>query len=149
MNQYTPFTDVFLMFIAFSGFLVAFFIFQEKKLKRPLVCPLKANCELVIHSDYSHFFGIPVEVLGMIYYALTALLHAGLILYPLSFPAEFISFTVAISLVSFLFSLYLVYIQIFVIRQWCSWCMCSALFSIIIFITTIINPEFYIKIWGL
>ncbi len=146
---YTPFTNVFLMFIAFSGFLVAFFIFQEKKMKRPLVCPLKANCELVIHSDYSHFFGIPVEILGMIYYSSVALLHAGLILYPFSFPEQVVSFMAAVTVFSFLFSLYLVFIQVFVIKQWCSWCMSSAVFSIIIFIVTLANPEFYIKMWGI
>lgn len=58
------------------GFLVARHIYKHKKPNQtPLVCPLKFDCDTVVHSDYSKVFGIPVEILGMIYYALLSVAY--------------------------------------------------------------------------
>lgn len=129
--------DLILIFVGLVGFSVAFYIRYKKTKKRPLVCPLRSNCDNVIHSDFSKFFGIPVEILGMFYYALVAIYHGLLIVYP-----EIASnLTVFISLVfstgAFLFSIYLISIQAFVLKEWCTWCLFSAFLCASIFGLTI------------
>ena len=133
------FIDIILILIGFSGFLIAFYIRTKKTKKRPLVCPLRSNCDTVIHSDFSKFFGIPVEILGMIYYALVTIYHGVLILCP-----EIASnLTVFISLIfstgAFLFSIYLISIQAFVLKEWCTWCLFSAFLCASIFGLTILS----------
>ena len=64
------------------GFLVARHIYNRKKNAQPLICPIKFDCNAVVHSDYSKFFGVPLEVFGMIYYALVALGYFSLIFIP-------------------------------------------------------------------
>ncbi|MEK7585201.1 MAG: vitamin K epoxide reductase family protein [Patescibacteria group bacterium] len=123
--------------VATLGFIVAYYIGHKKRRSEALVCPLNANCEAVIHSDYSTFLGIHLEYWGMGYYALVVLSYLSFISWP---QFNFASLPQAIewlSIIAFLFSLYLTYIQAFKLREWCTWCLISALFSSIIFLSSL------------
>ena len=62
-----------IIFFAFFGFLLAYYLHHKKVEKAEVfVCPLRGSCSEVIESRYSKFFGVPVELLGMIYYAVIA-----------------------------------------------------------------------------
>ncbi len=77
------------------------------------------GCETVADSHYSHIAGINVAVFGIFGYAL--LLIAALV------PGDagrFGGFLTA--LVGFGFSLYLTYLELFVIDAICQWCVASA-----------------------
>lgn len=118
---------------ALSGLWLTIYIRSKKGHHEKMVCPMHSDCDAVIYSEYSHFFGIPVEVLGMLYYALIALTYLLLLLIP---SLSFMSLTFAVLVVSttaFLFSLYLTFIQGFLLRQWCTWCLTSAGLCTIIF----------------
>lgn len=122
-----------IVFIAFGGFLLSLFLFHKKRRKsEPFVCPLRGKCSEVIHSDYSRFLGVPVEMLGLVYYALVALGH-GLVL---GFPQVlgWLDLPLLISSsAALLFSLYLTFIQIVALRKLCTWCLLSATFCFFIF----------------
>lgn len=136
------FWHVVLIFAAFAGFLLAFYIRHKKHANEKLVCPLDSDCESVIHSDYSVFFGLPVEVLGMIYYGIVAVAYGLFLMFP-QFVSPFAVFSViALSTGAFLFSLYLTSIQIFALKQFCSWCLVSAGLSTAIFFTTLAGSGF-------
>ena len=124
--------------LALCGFFVARHIQKHKKPdSAPLVCPASFDCEGVVHSNYSTFLGIHLEILGMIYYGFVFLVYVVLIFLPDILP-DFIVLTLFLSsLGSFLFSLYLICIQIFVLKKGCLWCFVSAFLSISIFILTI------------
>lgn len=82
----------------------------------------KEWCYKVQHAPQSKTFGIPNSYLGFAMYViilvLIALYSAGSIaLWPLQ----------AIITFGFLFSLYFTYIQAFVLRAFCTWCVVSAL----------------------
>lgn len=125
--------------LAILGFTIAFYIAVKKRTNRPLVCPLKSNCDNVIHSHHSHFLGIPVEYIGMLYYAFLALFHAVLIAYPsLVSPLSYF-IGIVISTQAFLFSLYLIAIQAFVLKEWCTWCITSAFLCLSIFVASIVH----------
>lgn len=119
-----------------GGFLVATHIRKHKTQNTPLVCPIGFDCHAVVHSDYSRFFGIPVEVFGMIYYSLISVAYLYLI-FVNQVPVFVISALIFLSLLAFLFSAYLIAVQIFILKKGCSWCIVSALVTLCIFILTI------------
>lgn len=119
--------------IGLAGFLLASYIRNKKKKNKPLVCPLKSNCDTVINSDYSSFCGIRLEILGMIYYAFIAIGY-GVANNFFSISGAVFNFMLPFSFFAFLFSLYLISVQAFVLRQWCTWCLFSAFFCTLIFI---------------
>src|SRR6478672_13778096 len=77
------------------------------------------GCETVAQSHYSHLAGINVAAIGIIGYVL--LLVAAIL--P-GDPGRFGGFLFA--LVGFGFSLYLTYLELFVIDAICQWCVASA-----------------------
>jgi uncharacterized membrane protein len=77
------------------------------------------GCETVAQSHYSHLAGINVAAIGIIGYVL--LLVAAIL--P-GDPGRFSGFLFA--LVGFGFSLYLTYLELFVIDAICQWCVASA-----------------------
>ncbi len=124
--------------LGICGFLVARHIFKHKNNDRnPLVCPIKFDCHTVVHSDYSKLFGIPVEILGMFYYALVSIFYLISVFVPGLMPLFIVKAMIGVSFVAFFFSLYLIGIQIFVLRKGCSWCIVSAFISAFIFALTV------------
>lgn len=132
--------------LGICGFMVARHIYQHKKADhKPLVCPVRFDCNSVVHSDYSKFFGVPVEIFGMIYYATISLSYLFFIFMPNTPNAlqiDLVAFLIVMSLVSFLFSIYLIAVQIFILKKGCSWCFLSAFICFSIFILTIFNYDF-------
>ena len=77
------------------------------------------GCEKVQSSDYAELAGVPVAVLGTIGYAL--------ILASLLVPGDAGRFAGALlGLVGVGFSVYLTYLELFVIDAICQWCVASA-----------------------
>jgi len=128
-----PTLDILIIFAAFIGFLIVSYIAHKKRAQEVLVCPIGSDCNAVIHSKYSNFLGIPLEFLGIIYYGVIAVGYGIILAYPeISLP--FLKFgLVTMTLLAFLFSLYLTFIQAFVIKEWCAWCLTSALICSVIF----------------
>lgn len=124
--------------LAVTGFFVAYHVYDKKRKEQPLVCPIKFDCNTVVNSDYSKFFGIPVEILGMLYYGIIVLAYLFLILAPGSFPMFLTGISIALSTAAFLFSLYLMGVLAFILRKGCSWCVLSAILCTLIFIFTVI-----------
>lgn len=125
--------DILLVFVGCAGFMISFYIHTKKSTQKPLICPLRSNCDSVIHSDFSHFFGIPLEFLGMAYYALIVLYHGMLILFPQISSSLTIFISLFLSTGACIFSVYLTSIQAFVLKEWCTWCLTSALLCASIF----------------
>lgn len=115
------------VFIALGGFFLALYIFTKKKRKETLVCPLDSNCDAVVHSRYSTFLGIPLEVMGMIYFAFIALFFLYAFFIPQLNSGYFLFLTPVMTFGAFLFSIYLVSVQLLLIKQWCAWCLISTI----------------------
>jgi uncharacterized membrane protein len=128
--------------LGLAGFLLALHIHRKKLSKKKLVCPMRSNCDTVIHSDYSRIMGIPVEVLGMIYYVFIGSIYSVIFIFNLwSEITALVIFT--ITLCSLLFSVYLVSVQAFILKQWCAWCLLSATTSFLIFVLSYIHLIWY------
>ena len=80
------------------------------------------GCETVQNSDYSELAGVPVALIGAIGY--------GLILLSLLVSGEPGRLSGALlGMVAVGFSLYLTYLELFVIDAICQWCVASAVVS--------------------
>lgn len=128
--------------VACLGFLLASFIRYKKVRKtEKLVCPLKGRCEEVVHSEYATIVGIPVECLGMTYYAIVAIGY-GYLLYVEHDDTWISQVLFFLSSGAFCFSLYLTFIQVALLRKLCTWCLLSASFCMIIFLLLINKARF-------
>jgi uncharacterized membrane protein len=83
------------------------------------VCVASGGCETVQSSHYAKLAGIPVPVLGLIGYA--AILASLFVRTETGRLA-----TAGFAIVGFGFSLYLTYLELFVIKAICQWCVGSA-----------------------
>ena len=136
------FLNLFLIAAALGGFALSFFIFISKRKAKPIACPMDGHCDDVVRSEFSKFFGVPVEILGMLYYAVAAAaysvfyFYSGLVV-PLAVFGMF-----GLASFSFLFSLYLTFIQAFNLKKWCVWCLASTGLSSFIFLANVFYVNF-------
>ncbi|TSC77931.1 MAG: hypothetical protein G01um101424_65 [Parcubacteria group bacterium Gr01-1014_24] len=136
------FVRVIICVLGICGFIVAYHIYKHKKADKPLICPIGFDCTFVVHSDYSEFMHVPLEIFGMIYYALLSLFYLLSIFMFTVIPVMLSSFLLLASLGAFLFSMYLLCVQIFILKKGCSWCIVSTLISVFIFILTVFIFDF-------
>jgi len=107
-----------------------------------MICLLGSDCEVVIHSQYAYFLGVPLELLGLLYYGLIALLYGFFVAVPeIALPALIFGIS-GLTIAALLFSFYLTFIQAFLLRQWCTWCLLSAGLCSVIFLLTIFGSGF-------
>ncbi len=125
--------------IALVGFVISTVIRHKKKVGQTLVCPLDFDCNSVIHSSYSKFFGIDVSTLGVIYYGGIASLYAFFTFFPNVLPDYVYVIGFLVSVLAVMFSFFLLLIQSLVIREWCFWCIISALISGVLLVTSAIS----------
>ena len=118
---------------ALGGLSLATYIHFKKKEPKPLVCPIGHSCDPVVHSDYSRFMRIPVELLGIAYYSIILISYSLLFTYPEIKTPVTETVLLAISGIAFLFSAYLTGVQAFVLKEWCTWCLISASLCVLIF----------------
>ena len=126
--------EIYLIILSIIGFLVSAYILYSKKFNKPLYCPIGENCDEVIRSKYGQTFGVDNTIPGMGFYWLILVYALGLLSNRNLFKSDVIYYSVVgISFSSVLFSLYLSYIQKFVLRKWCYYCIVSTITSILIF----------------
>lgn len=100
--------------------------------------PGLGHCDVVNSSQWSYLWGIPIAVFGVVgYTAILILITFGNRSKTLAPHVDLMLF--GISLTGFLFSLYLTYIEIFILKTICQWCVLSALMMTAIFILSIIR----------
>ena len=96
-------------------------------------CDINAtvSCDLVNRSPYAELFGIPVSLFGVLFWfgVLCAVLIPRRLakLVTLGDRKLFQQAFVAYMILGFLFSLYLTFIEAFVIKAWCPLCVLSAI----------------------
>ena len=108
---------------------------HHKKGKQPLVCPLNHDCSHVTESRWSTLFYFRNETLGLLYYV--AMLVAGLLLFVAPTVIPTLPFWITLAAGgAFLFSLFLVFLQAWVIRDYCFYCLISALISLLMLVNS-------------
>ena len=102
-------------------------------------CSAVFGCEKVLTSSYSIIAGIPVSLLGMIYYAIVSI---GIFLYlekkintKMTSVSDGVRLRLTLLFTTFglLFSVWFIFTQAFILHAYCLYCLGSAVTSIIIF----------------
>lgn len=123
--------------LAVAGLIVAGLLWHWHVQNANIPCT-NAGCDQVAQHPTSRLFGIPVAAYGTLFYLSFAFLCA---LRP-SVPAEhqrlFANLLLLWGTVGFLVSLYLTYLELFVIHAICQWCMASAIIATALFVLSLL-----------
>lgn len=117
----------FLTFGIFGLFAAGYITYNRTKNKH-MVCPVAGSCDEVVGSKWGHMFFINNDVLGVIYY----LLIIGIGIYIGFFQGIYFFWAKIITLLAFLFSMFLLHIQINVLKKYCFYCILSAIINFLI-----------------
>lgn len=138
-------TNKIIFVLANIGLLVSLYLLWTYVSGSPIVCSTE-GCDLVRTSSYSHIFGIPQPVFGVIFYVLIIIFSflAGIWQH---FPENKIKKIILIVAVfGFVYSAYLTYLEAFVIHGFCDWCLASAIITTLILAVSV-KENFYGKVF--
>ena len=120
------------------GLLVSIYMTIYKVTNNETMCIGSSGCSEVNASRYSEVNGIPVAVLGVAgYAAILALLF--LEQRPGMFQQNGSMLFFGVSLLGFLFTLYLIFVEVALIKAYCPFCLTSQAVMTIIFIISVIR----------
>ncbi|HME86947.1 MAG TPA: vitamin K epoxide reductase family protein [Candidatus Nanoarchaeia archaeon] len=124
-----------ILILASIGFLIAFYIYYKKNTKQEVVCVLGQDCNKVVNSKYGTTFGVDNTVGGMLYYVFV-IIGAFLVMHNIILIDGINVETLLLiaGLFASLFSLYLAYVQVKILKELCTWCLISAAITIAIFV---------------
>lgn len=125
--------------LALLGLLVALYMLAYALgYTGPVICGV-GNCEAVQNSPYARMGPVPVAAFGTVgYLALLIMSFWGL--QPGSQRSRLVPAGLLFGgLVGVGFSAYLTYLEAYVIRAWCQWCVASAIIMVLAFIASL--PE--------
>lgn len=123
-------------FIVFSffGFLDATYLTIQYYNNAVLPCFVFTGCDTVTASSYSKVVGIPVGLLGAIYYFI---LFIVAVLYLDTGIKKALYVLTSLPIVGFLATLWFLFLQLFIIKAICFYCVISAVTSTLLFILAI------------
>jgi uncharacterized membrane protein len=129
-----------LALLALAGFLISgYMLAYALGWTGPVICGV-GDCEAVQSSEYARIGPIPVALFGVLgYLALLVVSLAGI--QPAGVRSRAVPrLLLAGSLLGLGFSIYLTYLEAFVIYAWCQWCVASAIVMALAFLAVL--PEF-------
>ncbi|MCS6936519.1 MAG: vitamin K epoxide reductase family protein [Candidatus Bipolaricaulota bacterium] len=124
--------------LALAGVGVSGYLTYSKLTNTELLCLGEGNpCEVVQTSIYAYIGPIPVALLGLGGYLLFVLVTALQLKASGERRKTLAGLNFGLALGAFLYSLYLSYLQRFVIGAFCLWCVVSALIVTLIFVLSV------------
>ena len=132
-------TQTIILLASILGTIDSGYLSYAKVVKAPLVCtPGLGDCNAVNSSPYSVLLGVPVAYIGLAGYL--AILLVVLFGEKIKFIKPYTLYGLfGMSLVGFLCSVYFTYLEFWVIKAVCQWCLVSALVMTVIFVTTLVQ----------
>jgi uncharacterized membrane protein len=112
--------------VSLVGLADAIYLTVEHISGRSVLCTLTSGCSEVLSSPYASISGIPLAAVGAFAY-FTVFSLAILAVFGYRFAGRLLPWLVA---AMFLTTLWLLYLQAFVIRHFCQYCLLSALVTV-------------------
>ena len=117
--------------LSISGYLVA-----KRFTGGSLACTRWAQCDVVNNSVYSQLYGVPVSVIGLAGYLLLLMLAVAAVWTEGRTQRRTLLLSFVLALGGVGFSIYLTYLEIYVIEALCAWCVASAIVIALLVIVT-------------
>ncbi|PIQ67017.1 MAG: hypothetical protein COV95_00990 [Candidatus Zambryskibacteria bacterium CG11_big_fil_rev_8_21_14_0_20_40_24] len=128
--------------ISFLGFADSLYLSVTHYLNATPSCFIAKGCDIVTTSTYSEIFGFPVAFLGVTYYLLLIVLA---IIYLDKKKNKVFKLLPWVTTLGVTTSLWLLYVQVFILKSLCSYCIISAFISITLFVIAVVILKFYSK----
>lgn len=125
------------MALSLGGIIDTSYLLYQHYKKKPLVCPMDHDCSIVTESKWSNVFFVRNEILGLSFYLLMLTFIISSVILP-NFSSNIYLFLFLSSFIGVVFSAFLVYIQIYKIRDYCFYCLISSFLTLLIFINSIL-----------
>ena len=121
--------------LSLLGLVISLYVWRSQRYDKPIACWTR-DCDRVIRSPYSRLLGIHNSAIGVFVFLAIFL---GTLLRQAELPSAALAWPISLLLVLLsslgaLVSLYLTYIQLFVLKGICNWCLTSTLLIFAIFI---------------
>lgn len=122
-----------ILILAFFGLANSAYLAKQEASGEPLICTIQnlSGCNIVTASEYSKLFGIPLAQYGILFYGVLFVLAA---LELVLFDRLLRRVLQTIASIGVLFSLYFVFVQMFLIGAFCIYCLASAVIAFLIFL---------------
>jgi uncharacterized membrane protein len=125
--------------LSLAGLLISGYLYLYKIGKIGSLACGSGGCETVQMSSWSRFAGLEVSLIGVVGYAALVLLSLASLqtgAYNLRWPSHTIAAAAGVGVI---FTLYLTYLELFVIHAVCRWCVVSAVIIVAIFIAMLLD----------
>ena len=127
----TPWLPITMLVVSLLGFADATYLTVTHVTGTTVPCGITHGCDVVTTSVYSEILGVPVALLGALFYlAVFGLLFVAID----KANAKLLLLAGRMTLAGFLFSLWFLFVQAFLLRAFCQWCIGSAISSTLLFI---------------
>jgi uncharacterized membrane protein len=126
---------ILILVLAFCGLSDSIYIAQNEAGNIPLLCNVSSisGCNIVASSSYSHLFGLSIANYGVIFYSIIFIVAALSLLLSSFLLRRLVQW---VALIGVIISAYLTYLEFFVIKALCIFCLASAIIVILILITS-------------
>ena len=135
MNIIPRWLIISIFLVGFIGFLDASYLSSNAYFHTVPPCIITSGCEVVTTSAYSRILGIPVAYMGTLYYLTNLTVWFIFVNKKRSWAARLLPL---VATTGFLFSLWFLYVQAFILNAFCTYCMISVCTSTILFILSLI-----------
>ena len=140
MVDFAAFPGALIPPLSLLGLIVSLYVWRSQRYGRAIACWTR-DCDRIIRSPYSRLLGVHNSAIGacvfLVIFLVALLPHAAVNGHP-DLASLLFLLLVLLSSVGALISLYLAYIQLFVLKGICNWCLTSAglIFAILILTLT-------------
>ena len=136
-----------ILILSFIGLADASYITEHALTGVPAVCTIGGfdGCRIVEQSVYSHVFGVPLSLYGMVFYVLLFILAATTLVWVHHLIIRIIRIVAVLGVLA---SAIFVAIQVFLIGALCIYCMASATVTVLILIAAFWRPKLVMPAQG-
>ncbi|MCH8945616.1 MAG: hypothetical protein IIA85_01720 [Nanoarchaeota archaeon] len=131
---------IWLLIFSAVGFLISFYVWYKHNFKKEkLVCMIGNDCAKVIDSKYGKIFGISQSVMGIFYFGFIFIAGLMYFLFPEFFALNYAFLgKIIITGIAALFSIYSIFLQFFILKELCEYCLSLSALGIAIFLIIVL-----------
>ena len=131
---------IWLLIFSAVGFLVSSYVWYKHSFKKEkLVCTIGNDCAKVINSKYGKVFGIPYSIMGIFYFGFIFIVGLMYFFFPEFLTLNYVVWgKIIITGIAALFSIYSIFLQFFILKELCEYCLSLSALGIALFLVILL-----------